>query len=42
MADNSNKPELIAVPTNDGTTIFPKMLGMAKYCYIYSATSAYR
>jgi predicted Fe-Mo cluster-binding NifX family protein len=40
MADNSNKPVLIAVPTNDGTTIFPKMLGMAKYFYIYSTTSS--
>ena len=26
---------LIAVPTNDGINIFPKMLGMAKYMYIY-------
>jgi len=25
----------IAVPTNDGKTIFPKMLGMAKEMYIY-------
>lgn len=26
----------IAVPTNDGKTIFPKMLGMAKEMYIYN------
>jgi len=26
---------LIAVPTNDGINIFSKMLGMAKYLYIY-------
>lgn len=35
---NSSKPVLIAVPTNEGTTVFPKMLGMAKYFNIYSAT----
>ncbi len=29
------KPIKIAVPTNDGTTIFPKMLGMAKEIFIY-------
>jgi len=40
MADNLNMPVLIAVPTNDGITIFPKMLGMAKYFYIYSTTSS--
>lgn len=33
--NNSNRPVLIAVPTNDGTTVFPKMLGMAKYFYIF-------
>jgi predicted Fe-Mo cluster-binding NifX family protein len=32
LPDNSI---LIAIPTNDGNTIFPKMLGMAKYFYIY-------
>ncbi len=25
----------IAIPTDDGINIFPKMLGMAKYLYIY-------
>jgi predicted Fe-Mo cluster-binding NifX family protein len=30
-----NAPILIAVPTNDGRTIFSKMLGMAKYIFIY-------
>jgi len=25
----------IAVPTNDGVTVFPKMLGMAKTFFIY-------
>lgn len=35
MADNLNMPVLIAIPTNDGQTIFPKMLGMAKYFFIY-------
>ena len=29
------KNGLIAVPTNDGVNIFSKMLGMAKYLYIY-------
>ena len=36
-----NSPEktlLIAVPTNDGKAIFPKMLGMARYFYIYTLT----
>jgi predicted Fe-Mo cluster-binding NifX family protein len=32
---NNLKPVLIAVPTNDGATVFPKMLGMARYFYIY-------
>ena len=32
---NNSKPVLIAVPTNDGTTVFPKMLGMASSFYIY-------
>lgn len=38
MDKNSNKPILIAVPTNDGKTIFPKMLGMTKYFFIYKTT----
>lgn len=25
----------VAIPTNDGTTIFPRMLGMAKEMFIY-------
>jgi ubiquinone/menaquinone biosynthesis C-methylase UbiE/predicted Fe-Mo cluster-binding NifX family protein len=29
------KPIFIAIPSNDGTNIFPKMLGMAKYMFIY-------
>lgn len=29
------KPDRIAIPTNDGKTIFPKMLGMAKRMFIY-------
>lgn len=38
---NKTKEEnrLIAVPTNDGVDIFPKMLGMAKYLYIYKVES---
>jgi len=36
MNNNSNKPVLITIPTNDGKTIFPKMLGMAKHFYIYT------
>jgi len=34
---NSNKEDQvrIAVPTNDGINIFPKMLGMAEYMFIY-------
>jgi len=35
MNNKSNKPLLIAIPTIDGQTIFPKMLGMAKYFFIY-------
>jgi predicted Fe-Mo cluster-binding NifX family protein len=38
MLENLQKTMLIAVPTNDGKTIFPKMLGMAKYFYIYKST----
>jgi predicted Fe-Mo cluster-binding NifX family protein len=33
--NEKNAPIFIAVPTNDGNTIFPKMLGMAKYLFIY-------
>lgn len=36
VMNNFNKPVLIAVPTNNGITVFPKMLGMAKYFNIYS------
>ena len=36
---DKNAPVFIAVPTNDGRTIFPKMLGMAKYICIYSGSS---
>jgi len=38
MTDTIKNPLLIAVPTNDGKTIFPKMLGMAKYFFIYKST----
>ena len=38
IVNNSEKGVLIAIPTNDGITIFPKMLGMAKYFYIYTLT----
>jgi len=40
MDDNINKHVLIAIPTNDGITIFPKMLGMAKYFFIYTTTDS--
>ncbi|MBN2244977.1 MAG: methyltransferase domain-containing protein [Candidatus Aminicenantes bacterium] len=35
---NSSKKShtLVVIPSNDGITIFPKMLGMAKYMYIYA------
>ncbi len=34
--NSNNKDRLkIAIPTDDGVNIFPKMLGMAKYIYIY-------
>ena len=36
IVNSSEKTLLIAIPTNDGKTIFPKMLGMAKYFYIYT------
>jgi len=32
---NKEKHTLIAIPSNDGINIFPKMLGMAKYMFIY-------
>lgn len=35
-------PILIAVPTNDGEAIFPKMLGMAKYFYVYRTEDGQR
>jgi len=38
MKNKSDKLLLIAIPTNDGITVFPKMLGMAKYFSIYSTT----
>lgn len=38
MDNDSQKSILIAIPTNDGETIFPKMLGMAKYFNIYQTT----
>jgi len=38
IVNSSEKPLLIAIPTNDGKNIFPKMLGMARYFYIYSLT----
>lgn len=38
MDNNLNKHVFIAIPTNDGIAIFPEMLGMAKYFYIYTTT----
>lgn len=38
IVNSSEKTLLIAIPTNDGKTIFPKMLGMTKYFYIYTKT----
>jgi len=35
MNMNEQKHIKIAVPTNDEINIFPKMLGMAKYLFIY-------
>ena len=35
MNVNQQKRIRIAVPTNDEINIFPKMLGMAKYLFIY-------
>ena len=33
------KPIKIAIPTNDGIAIFPKMLGMTKEIFIYEVVS---
>jgi predicted Fe-Mo cluster-binding NifX family protein len=38
IVNSSEKSLLIAIPTNEGKTIFPKMLGMARYFYIYTLT----
>ena len=35
MSNNINKGTKITIPSNDGINIFPRMLGMAKYMYIY-------
>lgn len=35
MSNNRNESTKIAIPTNDGINIFPRMLGIAKYMYIY-------
>ena len=35
MEPDTEKSFLVAVPSNDGITIYPKMLGMAKFFYIY-------
>ena len=35
MKDNKENIVRVAVPTNDGINIFSKMLGMAKYIFIY-------
>jgi len=35
LASNEKNRLRIAVPTNDGTNIFPRMLGMAKEMFIY-------
>jgi len=39
MNVNQQKRIRIAVPTDDGINIFPKMLGMAKYLFIYEITN---
>lgn len=36
---NNSDSFLVAVPSNDGINIFPKMLGMAKYFFIYKIRS---
>jgi len=36
---NEEERLLVAVPTNDGINIFPRMLGMAKYFYIFEIES---
>ncbi|MBA7540538.1 hypothetical protein ES705_32837 [subsurface metagenome] len=33
---DNNAPVLLAIPSGDGQTIFPKMLGRAKYFYVYN------
>ncbi len=40
--NSSGSTLLVAVATNDGKTVFPKMLGMAKYFYIYTTTDGAR
>jgi len=40
IVNSSEKILLIAIPTNDGKTIFPEMLGMARYFYIYTKTGS--
>jgi len=35
MNINKNNFIKIAIPTNDGVSIFPNMVGMAKYMFIY-------
>lgn len=35
MSNNRNDSTKIAIPTDDGVNIFPRMLGMAKYMFIY-------
>ncbi|MBN2519654.1 MAG: hypothetical protein JXB17_04050 [Bacteroidales bacterium] len=38
MNEKLKKHVFIAVPTNDGITVFPKMLGRARYFLIYTST----
>ncbi len=40
MDDNLNKHVSLAIPTNDGITIFPKMPGMVKCFIIYTTTDS--
>ena len=42
MNDNPGKRTRIAIPTNDGIHIFPKMLGMAKALFIYEIANRER
>ena len=39
MNSNQKHIERIAIPTNDGIDIFPKMLGRAKEIYIYEVAN---